>query len=463
MDGTVRAPSASPARATNRGVTVAALLLAMFLAAMEMTVVTTVMPTVVNELGGAEHYAWVFSAYMLTSTLSVPIYGKLADLYGRKPVILTAISLFLLGSIACGQARTMHQLIVFRAVQGLGAGGVQPIAVTVVGDIFDIEERGKMQAVFGAVWAVAGLVGPLLGGALVTLASWRWVFYLNLPVGFFAMVMLTSGLAEVLEKKAHKLDVLGALLLSLSVVTLLLGTDGVFPVLLLPASAATGALFLFAERRAAEPILPLGLFAEPLLGVASILFGLSGGALFGILSFVPLYAQQVAGATPTAAGTTVATMAVSWPVASAIAGRLIPRLGFRHLVRYGTLVVAVSAAGTAYLLFRGGSVPMLATASALFGIGMGFSNSSCLIAVQTGVGFSQRGVATASTVFFRSIGGTISVGVMGVVLAHGLRAGAGSVRSGLAGVGFVIASLSIVAAVVAFFFPADKSRAELVA
>ena len=435
MSETRTAPSNPPPtgapRQTRRPLTVAALLLALFMAAMEMTVVSTAMPTVVAELGGALHYAWVFTAYMLTSTVTVPIYGKLADLYGRKPVMLVAMALFLIGSMASGQARTMGQLIAFRAVQGVGAGGMQPMALTIVGDIFAIEERARMQGVFGAVWAVAGLAGPLLGGAIVATLSWRWVFYVNVPFGIISAALLVFSLVETIEKKDHTLDVLGALLMSGSVIAQLLGTDGVMPFVLLPVSAILLLGFLVVEKRAKEPLVPLALFAQRMLATSSGLGVTSGGAMIGLMTFVPLYAQGVLGTGPTEAGSTIATMAVAWPVASAISGRLIARIGFRALVRIGFTLTAFATVALAWSMRNGGgSVTTLRIASACFGIGMGFGNTPLVIAVQTSVTFSQRGVATASTMFFRNIGGTVAVGVMGVVLASTLLAGAASGAGG---------------------------------
>jgi EmrB/QacA subfamily drug resistance transporter len=469
---------------TNRPITVVALLLALFMAAMEMTVVSTAMPTVVAELGGALHYAWVFTAYMLTSTVTVPIYGKLADVYGRKPVMLVAMALFLAGSMASGQARTMEQLIVFRAIQGIGAGGMQPIAITIVGDIFNIEERAKMQGVFGAVWAIAGLAGPLLGGVIVALLSWRWVFYVNVPFGLLSAFLLAGALHESIEKKKPVLDLAGAFVLSAAVIALLLGTDGVMPALLLPASLVLLVVFVFVERRAAEPMLPLPLFSSRTMSTASAVFATSGGAMIGLVTFLPLYAQGVLGSTPTEAGATIAGMAVSWPIASAISGRLIPRIGFRGLVRVGMVLVAVVSVLIALAFGRGATSGELRLGSVGFGIGMGFANTALIIAVQTSVGFSQRGVATASTMFFRNIGGTVGVGVMGVVLAKALlasetaraaggaelvarilgperrsvdgavlRAISADLATGLARVLWIIAGLSIVAAIAAVFFP----------
>lgn len=477
-------------RATNRPATVFALLLALFMAAMEMTVVSTAMPTVVAELGGALHYAWVFTAYMLTSTVTVPIYGKLSDLYGRKPMMLVAMVLFLFGSMASGQARTMTHLIVFRAIQGLGAGGMQPIALTIVGDIFNLEERAKMQGVFGAVWAIAGLAGPLLGGVIVASLSWRWVFYVNVPFGLVSAAVLTFALHESIAKHDHRLDFVGAGLLVAMVVALLLGTDGVMPALLLPGCACLLALFLFHESRVKEPIVPLRLFSQRVLATSSALNSLTGGAMLGLVTFVPLYAQGVLGTTPTQAGATIAPMAVGWPVASAISGRLIKRFGFRKLVRVGMLVVACSAASLAVAIADGSSSGTIRVLAAFFGIGMGLSNTALVIAVQTSVGFSQRGVATASTMFFRNIGGTVGVGVMGALLARALMAGqaaraaggaslvarilgperrgldpavlqaiAGDLAHGLTHVIVLVASLAGAAALVGLFFPHVEQQA----
>lgn len=483
MEGKTRAPDvpvAPSGRRTNRPATVAALLLSLFMAAMEMSVVSTAMPTVVAELGGALHYAWVFTVYLLTMTVSVPIYGKLADLYGRKPVMLVSIALFLMGSMASGQARTIGQLIAFRTLQGAGAGGMQPMALTIVGDIYTLEQRGRMQGIFGAVWGIAGLFGPLLGGLIVATLSWRWVFYVNVPFGILSAVLLSVSFVEKVERQEHGLDFAGAALLAATVVALLLGTDGVLPFVLLPLSAVLAVVFIVVERRAKEPIVPLALFSQRALATASALGALTGGAMLGLVTFVPLYAQGVLGTTPTQAGTTIAPMAVGWPIAAAISGRLITRVGFRGLIRVGMAVIAVATIGLAIGLRGGLSIVGLGIASGLFGCGMGISNTALVIAVQTSVSFSQRGVATASTMFFRYIGGTVGIGAMGVVLARALlatgaasaelvsrilgpdrrsvdpgvlRAIAGDLAHGLVLVTWIVAGLGIAAAIVAWAFP----------
>lgn len=413
-------------RRTNRVLTVVGLILALAMGALEATVIATAMPTVIGDLGGIHYYAWITGAYLLASSVTVPIYGKLADIYGRKPILLFGIAMFLFGSAASGAAQSMGQLIVFRAIQGLGAGSMQPMAITIVGDIFDLEERAKMQGIFGAAWGVFGLIGPMLGGLIVHHLSWRWVFYINLPFGLAAAALVITQLHEQIEKKAHTLDFLGAGLLSGAVVAMLLAASrlgaqttvicGAVAVLLLGA-------FLAVERSAKEPVLPLSLFARPVIAVSSLTGAIIGGAMIATLTYVPLFVQGVLHGTPTEAGTAITPMVIGWPVASAIAGRLLPRVGFRPLIVFGLGITA--AAGVALALFGETHGLMgLRLCTAAFGVGMGFANTALLIAVQTSVTWEQRGIATASTMFFRTIGGTLAVGVMGGVINARLMADA---------------------------------------
>ena len=467
-------------RRTHRPLTVAALLLSMFIAAMEMTVVSTAMPTAVGELGGIHLYAWAFASYMLAATVTVPIYGKLADLHGRKPVMIWGTGLFVAASIACGFAPSMPWLVAFRVAQGLGAGAMQPVALTIVGDLFEPHERARIQGVFGAVWGLAGLVGPLLGGAIVRYASWRWVFWINVPIAVASMGVLTLALHERVERREHGLDLAGAALLSLAVVLVLFGARSQGAGLLaLPAAAAALVGFVAVERRAREPLLPLDLFRARVLAASSAAGALVGAAMFATTSFLPLYAQAILGATPTGAGSVIAPMAIGWPVASAISGRLIPRLGFRPMVRFGLLV----AAGASFALFlalrSADGLGLPRVLAGLYGVGLGFANTALLIAVQSSVPWERRGVATASTLFFRTIGGTIAVGVLGGVLAATLagsgvptdvadrllgpeRAGvdpvavagaAGALAQGMSRIFGAIAGLSAAAFVVSLAFP----------
>ncbi len=413
----------APVRRTSRPFTVVALLLAFFMAAMEMTVVSTAMPTAVGDLGGVHLYAWAFASYMLATTVTVPIHGKLADLRGRKPVLLAGLGLFLLGSMLCGQAGSMRALIAFRVVQGLGAGAIQPVAMTIAGDLFDPHERARMQGVFGAVWGVAGLTGPLLGGAIVHWLSWRWVFYVNLVPGLACAAVLAFAFHERPEHHQHRLDVSGAVLLSAAVVLLLAGArSGAAALAALPAAALALALFLLVERRAAEPLVPLDLFGERVMAVASSAALLSGAAMIATVTYVPLWVQGVQGGSPTQAGAAIAPMAVGWPIASALGGRWLPRLGYRFLIRGGLAVSAASALALALALRPGVALGTMQALTAAFGVGMGLSSTPLIVAVQGSVPWNRRGVATASTLFFRTIGGTLAVGLLGGLLAASLAA-----------------------------------------
>jgi EmrB/QacA subfamily drug resistance transporter len=408
---------------TRRPLAVAAILLSMFMAALEATVVATAMPTVVGDLGGIELYGWVGSVYMVASTITMPIYGKLSDLYGRKPIMFLGIGVFLAGSMASGLAGTMTQLIAFRALQGIGAGGVQPIALTIVGDLFTVQERGKIQGLFGAVWGVAGMAGPLVGGLIVHALSWRWVFYINLPFGLLSAGLLAAFFHEDIAKKNPSIDFLGAGLLSSAILSLLLAVSGVQPLMMVPLTVVSLAGFVWAERRAKEPILPLDLLARPVIAHANLAGGLMGSLMMATVMYVPLFVQAVLGGTPTEAGSAVAPMLVGWPIASAISGRLLTRVGMRPLVRTGAAIACASAWVMVAALRP--FAPLFAVRIAMFalGVGMGTANTVLIIAVQQAVSWKHRGVATASTMFFRTIGGALAVGILGAILAHALGPG----------------------------------------
>jgi EmrB/QacA subfamily drug resistance transporter len=405
-------------RRTNRGLTVLGLILALAMGALEATVVSTAMPTVIGELGGIRYYAWVTNAYLLTSSVTVPIYGKLADTYGRKPILLFGIAAFLFGSAASGAAQSMGQLIVFRAIQGLGAGSMQPMALTIVGDIFDLQERSRIQGVFGAAWGLFGLIGPLLGGFIVEHFSWRWVFYMNLPFGVAAAALVMGSLAETIEKKDHTLDFLGAGLLMIGMTALLAAASRAGAVVTAVAAviaAVALTLFFAVERRAPEPVLPLPLFARPVILISSLAGAIVGGAMVAMVTYVPLFVQGALHGSPTDAGQAITPMVLGWPIASTIAGRLLPRVGFRPLIWAGLGITAVSAIALPLFGATHGLAGLRVT-SACFGVGMGLANTALLIVVQTSVAWNQRGIATASTMFFRTIGGALAVGVMGGVI-----------------------------------------------
>ncbi|MCK6583264.1 MAG: MFS transporter, partial [Anaerolineales bacterium] len=396
------------------------IMLSLFLASMEATVVATAMPTIVGQLGGLEHYAWVFSAYMLASTTTVPLYGKLSDLYGRRKLYVFAMILFLTGSILCGQADTMTQLILARGLQGLGAGGIMPLAFILIGEMFSLEQRAKMQGFFSGVWGVSSIIGPLLGGFLVDKLSWHWVFYVNLPPGLIAAGLVAFAWRDHVHGHARPVvDYAGAALLSAGVVALLLGLFEVGTStswILMAASVLLFALLFRVESRAANPILPIPLFRDRLFA-ASISHGvLAGWALFGSLSFIPLFVQSVLGTNATQAGITVTPMLLGWVAASIIGTRLLLKVGYRRLAITGTALLTTGA----FLMSRvdaDTSRTLLMVFVSLMGIGMGFSIPPFLIAVQTTVERRQLGTATSTMQFSRSIGGTLGVSVMGAALS----------------------------------------------
>ena len=398
---------------------VSAIFLATFMAAMEATVIGTAMPTVVSDLGGLELYGWVGAIYMLSSTVTMPMYGKLADVLGRKPVMLFGITLFLLGSAGSGLASGMKMLIVMRGVQALGAGGIQPISMTILGDLYTPAERARIQALFGAVWGVAGITGPLLGGIIVHALSWRWVFFVNVPFGLLTAVLLL-GYRErkELPSKRPPLDLVGALTLSLFVLSLLAGARGRWP--LLGASLVFLVAFVVAERRHPSPMLPLSLLSRRLIAVSSACGTLLGATMSAIVIYVPLYVQAVHQKSATVAGSLVAPMLVGWPIASSISGRLLLKTGARPLVRVGLVSVALATLAVDRMVASDAGLLPLGMAMFVLGVGMGLANTALLIAVQDSVDFVERGVATASTMFFRTIGGALAIGILGSMLAAAL-------------------------------------------
>jgi EmrB/QacA subfamily drug resistance transporter len=400
------------------------LMLGMSLAALDTTIVGTALPSIVGKLGGITLYSWVFSAYLLTSTTTVPIYGKLADLYGRKPLVLFGTAVFLIGSAASGAAQTMEQLIIFRAIQGLGAGAVLPLVLTIIGDIFALKERVKVQGLFSGVWGLSSIIGPALGGVIVDHFSWRWVFYINIPFGLLSAFLLIIALKENVERKKRSLDYLGTLTLTGSIVALLFavlqgGTtwawDSVPSISLFVLSAILLVLFLLQERRASEPILPLTLFNNRIITVASIGGVILGVVMFGITSYVPLFVQGVRGGTATSAGITLGPLLLAWPIAATLSSRIVIRYGYRFTAVIGAILEVVGV-GAVALFNVGTGLPFIVVAMVIIGAGLGLLSTAFVLSVQNAVPWNLRGVATASTQFFRTIGGTIGVAIMGSIL-----------------------------------------------
>ena len=464
-----------------------AVLLGMFLAALEATAGAAAVPTAVGEMGGVSRYSWVFSVYLLTSTTTVPLFGKLADLYGRRITYHFAVGLFLIGSVLCGMAGSFEQLILFRAIQGLGAGGVQPIGITIIGDIYSLEERGRMQALFSAIWAVASFVGPLLGGWITDALSWRWIFYINIPFGIVSAWMLHHYLRERGQRREHRLDILGTVSLTAAVTLLLValvegpevwGWTDARTLALFAGSLISLAVFLWQERRAEEPMLPLDLFKNRIIAVASLGNTLLGTLLFAFTAFVPVFAQGVLGGTAVDAGTLLMPILIGWPISSTLVGRYLNRIGYRSFALGGSLLLIT---GSSLLALVGPSSgrPIVLVAMMVSGLGMGFTSMPYLLGPQNAVPWSRRGVTTSSVQFFRTIGGSISVAALGALLntrLHSidphlnpnaaldpaLRAKAGSealahlssaLLYGLQGVFLVTALIAVATFVVAWLFP----------
>jgi EmrB/QacA subfamily drug resistance transporter len=398
---------------------------AIAVAALDATVVGTAMPTIIGQLGGLSQYAWVFTAYLVTSTMSVPVYSRLADTYGRKPVFLFGLTVFVVGSALCGLAGSMTALIAFRALQGLGAGAVQPISFTIAGDIFEPRQRARMQGFFSGVWGVSAIIGPAIGGLITTTVGWRWVFEINIPVGIAAGAIIGLGLHERLERRPQRIDWLGAVLLTASIVLLLfVVSEGgrtygwLSPVSLVLLGVASGlfAWFIVHTRSTRDPLIDLGLLRAPLVRAGLGIGTLAGVVMFGLTTYVPPMVQGVHGGTAIDAGVAVAAMSIGWPVGSVVAGRLLVRTGARPIVIAGTTLLVVGSLLVTQLgRFDALGYAMIACAAT--GLGMGLASTTLLVLIQGAVAWDRRAVATGLVQFSRTIGGAVGVGVMGGVLA----------------------------------------------
>lgn len=396
----------------------------MLLAALEATVVGTAMPTIVAALGGLAHYSWVFSAYLLTSTVTVPVWGKLSDLFGRRRLFQIGVAVFLVGSAACGFSQTMTQLIVARAVQGLGAGALVPLAMTIVGDIFTLEERARMQGLFSGVWGISSIFGPLVGGFITDQWSWRWVFLINLPVGVAAAAIIGFALVEPPRHEAPSIDYLGATVLTGAVTILLLvvGAEQLVTtrnVVLFALIIAALLWFLRIEQRAKDPVVPLELFRNRVVAVAVGVGFLAGVAMFAAITFVPLLAQGVLGASATAAGSFLTPLMLAWVLMSIVGGRMLIRFGSRVLVLAG-LVVMLGGFIALATFTRTTPRALMMIELIFIGAGLGLVMLTLLIASQHSVPREQLGITTSLNQFSRSIGGAIGVAVLGALLTAGL-------------------------------------------
>ena len=398
-------------------------MLSVGLVAIDATILATAVPSVVEDLGGFSQFPWLFSIYLLAQAISVPLYGKFSDILGRKPVMLLGIALFLLGSVLCGAAWSMPSLIVFRAVQGLGAGAVLPMSMTIIGDLYSIEERSKVQGYVASVWGVSSVVGPTLGGVFSDYLSWRWIFFVNVPIAVAAAFMLMRRFREDVTRTQHRIDYAGAITLAIGGSLLILGlleggvewSWGSTTSIAVLATATVLLLgFVAIERRAAEPILPLWVFNRRVLIGANASSLVVGVLLIGLTSYVPLYAQGVLGTDALVGGFVVAAMTIGWPISAAIAGRFYLRVGFRDTAFMGSAFV-IAGAALLILVTGNSSIYLLAVACFVFGIGLGFIAAPILVAAQSSVDWSTRGVVTGTNMFARSVGSAVGIAVFGAI------------------------------------------------
>ena len=418
---------------SERGAVLLALMLTTGLIAIDATILATAVPSVVKDLGEFDQFPWLFSVYLLAQAVSVPIYSKLADTIGRKPVILVGIGLFLVGSVFAGFAWNMTSLIVFRVIQGLGAGAAAPMSMTIVGDIYTVEERALVQGYIASVWAVSSVVGPALGGVFSQFASWRWIFIVNIPLCLIAGWAIIRSYHEQVEKRRHKIDYLGAVLLTVGLTAVILALlEGgnawawlsVPSVLSFAVGIASLAGFVFAERRAAEPIVDLAILARPLI-LTTTLVSLGVGALMiGVTSFVPTYLENALNAPPLVSGIAVAALTLGWPLAAANSGRVYMRWGFRTTILAGS---AIALLGTIALAATGPYPNPFTVAVVAFviGFGLGWTAAPTLIAAQASVDWDERGVVTGVNVFARSAGSAVGVAIFGAIANNVINAGLG--------------------------------------
>ncbi|MEF3304044.1 MDR family MFS transporter [Paenibacillus sp. GYB003] len=428
---------------TKVGPVLAGLLLGMLLGALDQTIMATAMPTVIQQLGGLSLYSWVFSVYMLASTTSMPIFGKLADLYGRKKMYMIGMGLFVGGSALCGLAANMTELIVFRGIQGIGAGALMPLAITIIADMMPPEKRANMQGMFGVVFALTSIVGPAVGGFIVDHFSWNWIFYVNLPIGLAAMAIIAAALKESRSPGKRSIDWPGAALLSGSIVSVMLalvfgggagenaasyGWGSPFVIGLFAVGAALLGLFLWAETKAKEPILPLSLFRNRVVAVSFATGFMMNAAMFGAITYIPLYVQGIVGVSASLAGYILTPLMLAVVAASIVSGRLLAKVQYRVLIACGLAVMAIG-----FYLMSTMDVHTTKTTIVLYmivaGLGMGPLMPAINTAAQEAADRKQRGVVTSSVQFFRSVGGTIGVSVLGAIMSdrlhHGLSALAG--------------------------------------
>lgn len=423
---------------SERGPILLALMLATALVAIDSTIIATAVPSIVADVGGFAQFPWLFSIYLLAQAVSVPVYGKLADLVGRKPVILLGIGLFFAGSVMCGAAWNMGVLIAFRVVQGLGAGAVQPISITIVGDLYSLAERAKVQGYLASVWGISAVIGPTLGGLFSEYVSWRWIFYVNVPCCVLAAAMLIRRFDERVQRSHPRIDYRGATLLTAGLTLVILGVleggqawgwASPQSVAILAVGAAMLVGFVLVERTAPEPVLPLWVFRRRLLVTSSLISAGVGAIVLGLSSYIPTFVQDALGTGPLVAGFALATLTLGWPISASQSGRVYLRLGFRWCAFIGSVFVLAGAL-LLPLLGQRSSVYQVGATCFVLGVGLGLCATPTLIAAQASVEWRERGVVTGNNLFSRSLGSALGVAVFGAIANASLGAGAAGLQTG---------------------------------
>jgi EmrB/QacA subfamily drug resistance transporter len=410
---------------THRGLVVAAIMASMAMIAIEATIVSTAMPQIAAQLGQINLYSWVFSSFLLTQTATTVVFGKLADIYGRKPMLLLGIALFLFASVLAGFAWSMPSMIAFRLLQGIGAGAIQPVAMTVVADLFPGNQRGKVQGYLASVWALSAVVGPLLGSLIIHNLPWAWIFWINVPVGILAALGFLLFLHEEKRTRVVSIDVLGAALFAISISALMLalteieGTVSTYAIGALVVFVIALAAFIWQERRAEAPMVDPGLWLKRPIAFANLAVFFASMSIMGLTTFLPMYVQTVLDRSPLVAGFALTMLLLGWPCGATIASRQFSRFGLRPIMIVGSLFIP---AGTCLLvvLTPTSSAILAGAGSLVMGFGMGLLNIGALILTQESVSAHDRGSATASNVFSRNLGSTLGAAVLGAVLTYGL-------------------------------------------
>ncbi|WP_163539329.1 MDR family MFS transporter [Gracilibacillus sp. YIM 98692] len=412
------------AKHTNRPLVLIALVISMFMAAIEGTIVATAMPNIVADLGGFALYSWVFSGFLLMQAVTTMIYGKLADLFGRKPIFLIGVIIFLIGSILCGLAPTMTLLVLFRLIQGVGAGAIHPIVTTIVGDMYTVKERAKVQGYLASVWGISSVIGPLLGGVIVQFIDWAWIFWMNIPLGIIGLIGVYRYFHEHIDKEKKSIDYLGSSLFFIAISALVIvfvqaGTNWAWTstetisFLVLFVFSMIG--FLVQQKRTKSPMMPLYLWRNKLIVIANIATLLSGMILLGLSSFLPTYVQGVMEQPAIVAGFTLSTISIGWPIAATLAGHLVLKIGFRvtALIGGGALLVGTFL----FFLLDAQNGPVYAGISSfIVGIGMGLTSTTFIVSIQSSVNWNMRGIATSLNMFMRIIGSAVGASLLGGIL-----------------------------------------------